>query len=176
MYPALWARNYGYINIGYSDATIFPEWRGGAEFYQMLPAAFEASAGFRRLVFANSDVTLFTGSLSKYKGNYYTTLRSYASQHKGEGTSWSGALQVRRYFSTADEYITAVASYGESPEPDTIQEEINRLNSWGLRFNGQTMLGKSFILSGKAGYRDQQFASDVHRRSYFVGAGFGRKF
>jgi YaiO family outer membrane protein len=41
--------NYGYLNVGYSNQSIFPQLRLGGEFYQKLPSAFEASLGVRYL-------------------------------------------------------------------------------------------------------------------------------
>lgn len=174
-YPKLGKGVYAYVNAGYSDARFFPEWRYGAEIYKNLPASFEASLGFRQLNFQNSNVTLYTGSISKYHGNYFTTLRPFVSE-KEDGLSVSGSLQVRRYYATADDYLSFVVSYGESPEPDLTVDEINRLESWAVRVTGHTVIRRSLVLTGRAGYRDQQFPNDLHRRSYFVGAGFGRRF
>lgn len=47
VYPRLSEKLYAFLNIGYSGADIFPEWRSGAELFAALPDAWEASAGYR---------------------------------------------------------------------------------------------------------------------------------
>ena len=48
-YPRVNDKSYLYLNAGYRNAAIFPEWRAGGEVFTALPGAWEASAGFRQL-------------------------------------------------------------------------------------------------------------------------------
>ncbi|MDE3151771.1 MAG: YaiO family outer membrane beta-barrel protein, partial [Gemmatimonadota bacterium] len=71
LYPRLGPSTYLYLNLGYSGSSVFPQWRSGAELFQSLPDAWEASAGYRQLRFNGAPVTLLTGAVGKYAGNYW---------------------------------------------------------------------------------------------------------
>ena len=114
-YPSIRPGTYGYLNAGYSNATIFPEYRLGAEIHQSLPKSFEFSAGFRHMRFRASNVTIFTGSLTRYIGNWMLTARPYFTP---SDVSFSRSIQLitRRYFSNADTYLGIRGGLGFSPD------------------------------------------------------------
>jgi len=114
-YPKISENNYGYLNYGFSQSSVFPENRCGAELFHSFPKAFEGSIGMRTLFFGSSDVTIFTGSVGKYISNYWISLRSYVTPGT-TGTSVSGQLQMRRYFSDPENYIGLRLGYGVSPD------------------------------------------------------------
>ena len=116
LYPKISKKFYGYVNYGFSDASIFPKHRAGAELYANLPKGMEASLGVRYIDFRNSDATIFTGSVGLYKGNYYFSLRPYFSPRPDGAINFSGNFLVRKYLKSADDYIGLDAGYGISPE------------------------------------------------------------
>ena len=127
-YPGLGANAYGYLNAGYSRATIFPEWRFGGEYFRSLPHAYEASLGFRQLRFGGPPVTLFTGAVGRYTGNYWFSLRPYV-RDKPSGISASMSLSARRYYADADNYIGGRAGFGSSPGDDLTADQLGRTSS-----------------------------------------------
>ena len=114
-YPTTGKSSYLYLNVGYSDATIFPHFRSGFEYNRKLPAAFETSLGFRYLAFSSSDVVIYTASLGKYLGNFWFSARTYVTPGN-IGTSVSGSLSGRRYFPDQDNYLGMRLSFGTSPD------------------------------------------------------------
>lgn len=114
-YPKISENNYGYLNYGFSDNALFPKNRYGAEWYHNFPRAFEGSLGIRLLDFSSSTVDIYTATLGKYIGNYWISLRSFVTPDS-DGTSVSGSVSVRRYFSDAENYIGLKAGYGISPD------------------------------------------------------------
>jgi len=115
-YPSLFKGVYGYINLGHSETSLFPQNRLGGEVYFKLPRSFEGSAGFRYLYFGGgSQVTLYTATLGKYIGNYWLSLRTFITPG-GAGTSNSYLLLTRRYFKNAENYLGIVAGIGFSPD------------------------------------------------------------
>ena len=114
-YPTLGRGAYAYLNLGYSGSTIFPEWRSGVELFKSLPRAYEASLGFRNLRFPTEQVTLLTGSVGRYTGNYWFSLRPFAREKAGGGLATSGSLTARRYFADADSYVGARIGAGTAP-------------------------------------------------------------
>ena len=114
-YPKISENNYGYLNYGFSQSSVFPENRIGAEWYHNFPKAFEGSVGLRTLFFNSSDVTIYTATFGKYISNYWISLRSFVTPGS-DGTSVSGFLQMRRYFSDPENYFGLRLGYGVSPD------------------------------------------------------------
>jgi YaiO family outer membrane protein len=114
-YPHISENNYAYLNFGYSNISIFPSFRAGAEWYHSFPKSFEGSLGMRALYFTGSDVYMLTGTVGKYTGNYWFSLRAYVTP-SSTGTSLSGSLQTRRYFADPEDYIGLKIGYGISPD------------------------------------------------------------
>jgi YaiO family outer membrane protein len=138
-YPKISENNYGYLNYGFSQSSVFPDHRFGAELFHSFPKAFEGSLGMRTLFFGSSDVTIYTGSVGKYISNYWISLRSYVTPGT-TGTSVSGQLQMRRYFSDPENYIGLRLGYGVSPDDnrnliDSSQKLTLKTRSVRMEFN-----------------------------------------
>ena len=119
-YPSIAEGWYGYVSAGYSSSSLFPEFRSGAELFKTLPGAFEVSAGFRYLSF-NSDVWIFTGTVSKYQGNWLFTVRPYITPNS-VGVSRSLSLLARKYLSGPENYLTFRGGFGFYPEERRFQD------------------------------------------------------
>ena len=119
-YPRIKSGIYAYVNYGYSGDDIFPKHRFGAEVYGRLPSSMEGSVGLRYLYFGpNSHVTIYTGSLGIYEGNFYFVLRPYITPNN---SSFSRSLSflVRKYNGDADNYFSFKGSVGFTPDERTI--------------------------------------------------------
>lgn len=174
-YPRLGRGMFLYASAGVSQDSIFPRRRLGVELFKSLPSSFEASLGLRRLSFTSTNVTLFTGSIAKYRGNNYYVIRQYLSRRPG-GTSFSGQFMVRTYFATADDYASLMATVGNSPTEDVTPDAVNRLRSWSVRASAQRVLIRNLIVTTRVGYRDEAIRLTTHRRGWVVGVGVKRRF
>jgi len=116
LYPKLSKMFYGYLNYGYSNADIYPNHRMGAELYANLPKSMEASLGMRYLDFVDSQVSIYTGSVGMYRGNYYFSLRPYLTPRTNSTIGISGMLTARKYLKDADNYIGFNGGMGFMPE------------------------------------------------------------
>ncbi len=146
MYPKISKGFYAYLNVGFSNSFLFPDVRYGAELYKSLPRGFEMSLGFRALKY-DTTTTIYTGSVGWYTGNSYWSFRPYITPNDA-GTSFSGALNYRRYRNDADNYFSIVTNVGYSPEINQFifggnANTIVNLNSQKLR------LGYYFTSSNK---------------------------
>ena len=122
-YPKISENNYFYLNYGFSQNTsVFPKNRMGLEWYHNFPKSFEGSIGMRLLYFSTSTVDIYTATFGKYTGNYWFSLRSFVTPGT-DGTSISGSLQIRRYFSDPENYLGLRLGYGISP--DDIRNLVN---------------------------------------------------
>lgn len=169
LYPRLFRGFYAYLNAGFSAGSLFPEQRYGAEIFGSLPESFEASAGARYLDFGpQSRVTIYTGSVGYYTGNYWLSLRPYITPDSGS-TSTSASLTVRRYFRNPENYFSLRIGAGISPELLNTQtttgayiKEFYGLRSQSLSVSYQQPISKRWVVSGSLGMSRQEalFAVD----------------
>ena len=168
LYPTLGKKMYGYLNYGYSPSPLFPKHRAGAELYRNLPAAFEASAGFRYLYFSpEANVLMYTATLGKYIKSYWLSARAFVTPD-GSGTSTSALFQARRYFSNATHFLGISGGFGFSPEFRNLQSneglstrEIYRLKSNRVGLMYQHPFNSSWQLTGTFDYARQEFIFDT---------------
>ena len=162
-YPKISENNYGYLNYGFSQSSVFPDHRFGAELFHSFPKAFEGSLGMRTLFFGSSDVTIYTGSVGKYISNYWISLRSYVTPGT-TGTSVSGQLQMRRYFSDPENYIGLRMGYGVSPDDN--QNLVNsdsssrlKLNTRSIRLELNHIINHFWIINPAAAWGSEELTS-----------------
>jgi YaiO family outer membrane protein len=120
-YPSIADGWYGYLNAGYSTSSIFPEFRGGAELHRRLPRSFEGSLGIRYLNFSGSQIFIYTGSLTKYYGNWLFAVRPFVTP-SSIGFSRSFNFTARRYYAGPENYATLRGGFGFSPEERRFQD------------------------------------------------------
>ncbi len=156
-YPRISENQYLYLNLGLSNSSIYPAQRAGFELNTSLPKAFEASLGFRVLHFSGSKrVIIYTGSLGKYVGNYWFSLRPFVTPNENDA-SFSVYFLTRRYFTDPENYIGVRLGIGSSPDErlKIIQQldpttTSNRLKSQSIKFEFNHLYKNSWI--GNAGF------------------------
>ena len=114
MYPRIAKGLYAYVNFGFSNSFLYPDFRYGAELHKSLPLSLEASFGFRALKYS-STTTIYTGSVGWYTGNDYWSFRVYVTPGN-PGASKSGTLSYRKYRRDANNYLSIAAGMGFSPD------------------------------------------------------------
>jgi len=174
-YPRIMDGLYVYVNYGYSADRLYPEHRFGGELYANLPRGVELSAGFRRLQFANTDVTIYTGTVAKYVGNWWISLRPYITP-KSIGTSQSYALTARRYFGNRDSFIGLTVGTGSSPGDIRDVVDLVRLDSRKVGMRVSWGVSDLFSLKLGAGYGWEELASGRVRNEFNVAFSIERRF
>lgn len=164
-YITLGKKNYALAGYGYSPDRGFnylPVHRAVAEFWQVLPAAFEISVGIR--YFYWQEHFLFpTLSVEKYLGNYWFSFRNYLF-FKEYGVSGSYYLSTRRYFATQSDYLTVTLGYGTAPdEPVIVISDLDRMNAISGRLDISKGLGKRVRLGMGVGYAYEEFQDSEFR-------------
>ncbi|HEX8451584.1 MAG TPA: YaiO family outer membrane beta-barrel protein [Longimicrobium sp.] len=175
-YPRISPRFYGYLNAGWSPSDIFPELRLGAELYANAGGGTELSAGARRLEFAEQSVTILTGSVGRYAGNYYFSARPYVTPREDEGTSYSATLLARRYFSSADSYATLTVGAGTAATESAQEFELDRVSSQRVGVYGKTPVGRRLGVRWSAGYEHEELTRTVDRQRLTGGLGLELRF
>lgn len=144
-----------YLNGGFSaDFTLYPRTRFGAEIFQSLPGGFEFSTGYRRLNFTSS-VNIYTGSVTKYYGNWMFVGRGYFTPGTA-GTSITVRTGARRYFKTADDYIGVWFSRGASPTEIRNVSDLAVLHATSYSLEYSKILQRRLTLRLRAGYSNEQ--------------------
>ena len=177
-YPKISENNYAYLNYGFSGDALFPKNRYGAELYHNFSHAFEGSVGFRLLDFRGSLVDIYTATFGKYVGNYWISLRSYVTPDS-DGTSVSGALSVRRYFSDSENYLGLKLSYGVSPDDNRkpIGSEKNlTLKTRSVRAEYNHIFKKIWIVGAGLNLGNEQLQPGDYSGYYSFDIGFSRLF
>lgn len=163
-YPSITNGMYGYLNVGYSNSSIFPGFRCGAQVYKSLPRGFEASVGFRSLKFGENYTNIYTGSVGKYFGNSFVFVVPYLIPSE-EGLSKSATFTYRKYGANEEQFFGVAVGLGFSPEVnrfglDAINQPIVSLKSQKLSLvnNFKVKSNKTVIGIG---------ASIMHQESIF---------
>jgi len=170
-YPTLSSGTYMYLNAGYSPHDkLFPTFRAGLELFQKLPRAWEVSAGTRLLSFAENDLFILTGSLSKYYRQYYFSFRPFYTLASNTPSSQAYFFTIRRYFSSPDHHLSITAGTGFSADDDAlIGGEVYNLESNKVMLWYQQKATPQLIIRAGAGY--QHYKGGVWGNKYTVEAG-----
>ncbi len=174
MYPRIARGVYAYLDYGYSQSSLFPRNRAGAELYFNPGKGLEFSAGGRYLHF-DSDVWIYTASAGKYLGNYFVDFRPFVTPGKA-GTSISGSVLVRRYFSDGEKYIGFSVGGGASPNDVANSIDLERLNSFSLRSTGNFPINRRVAWGWSAGWSTEKLPSNSSRNRFAAGTGFSFRF
>lgn len=150
---------YGYFNLGLSGGDLFPEFRGGAELYRVIPGGFEASAGIRFLKFSTDNVFILTGSVNKYAGKWLFIARPFFTP-QDSGVSSSLNVTARRYFASPDAFASLIAGFGFSPDERRLLDgtpDDRLLNSRYIGLIGNYLFRNRFELFGELKLSSQDF-------------------
>lgn len=160
-YPKIGENNYLYVNYGFSNFSIFPRQRAGLEWNRSFANAFEGSLGGRILHFDGSKrVIIYTGSIGKYIGNYWFSLRPFITPGD-EGTSVSAYLTTRRYFSDPENYVGLRLGAGTSPDERRLllfdQDQSARLNSLSAKADYNHIFNSRWIVNAAVGFAREEY-------------------
>jgi YaiO family outer membrane protein len=175
-YPRLTPRTYAFVGAGFSADELFPELRLGAELFTALAPGWEASAGARWLDFRTREVTLLTGSVGAYPGNWYLAARPFLSLDDDGGSSLSGTVLARRYLRDADEYVSLRLGGGEAPAEVFTAAELERVGSTRVAVEGKTRLARGASLLASLGWEREELPADRERRRVTAGVGVETRF
>ena len=179
-YPILSKRIYLYLNAGLSNSINFPFLRAAVEPYIKLPAGFEASAGIRYmsfvkeslLSFKEGEVIILTGTIGKYSGNWWFSVRPYFS-YSDNNWSTSATLTTRRYLSDPDSFISLNLGTGFSPDLQqyAYNPDLQYLKSNRLQLDYQQKFANWYIFNLGAGYAREEFQNNIAKNRFTLIAG-----
>ncbi|NKB88588.1 MAG: YaiO family outer membrane beta-barrel protein [Acidobacteria bacterium] len=174
-YPRIVDGLYAYVSYGYSADRLYPNHRFGGELYANLPEGIELSAGVRHLNFDSSEVTIYTGTVAKYVGNWWISLRPYITP-KSLGTSESWSLSMRRYLGDRDTYVGLTAGTGSSPSDVQDVTDLARLDSRKVGLRISWAVTDLFIVKAGAKYGWEELVRGRERNQFDFAFGLERRF
>jgi len=170
LYPRLGDKGYAYFDVGYSPhARLYPRSRFGAEFFQGFGPGLEASLGYRRLHFA-SAVNIYTGSFSKYAGDWLFTLRGYRAE---DTNSLQG--MIRRYLGDADRYVGLRIGKGSTRDEIRSSTDLAVLDSLDATAEARFGLRGPWLMQIRVGAGRQRLSTG-HQRHTAASVLLGLKF
>jgi YaiO family outer membrane protein len=119
-YPVINDRTYAFINAGFSNGDLFPDFRGSASLFYNFAQIFEAEIGGRLLNFNNSS--FFTGivGITAYSGSFYLNARTFLGPERVDQLVQNYQFNIRYYFGNADNYFFGRLGSGISPDERAI--------------------------------------------------------
>jgi YaiO family outer membrane protein len=170
-YPRLSQRFYLMLNYAYSRGLVFPEHRAAFEIFRELPSGFEGSAGVRYLYW-DRDYFFYTGSLGKYYGEMWFSLRPYIFPHNS-GVSSSWYFNARKYFNTSDDFAGIIIGFGLSPDEgvfDPTARDFLNANSAGFEYSAGVT--PDLLIRGSLRFEYEEFmVSSAYRNRWMFNIG-----
>ncbi|RDC57885.1 YaiO family outer membrane beta-barrel protein [Pedobacter chinensis] len=169
---------YSYINLAYSNAIIFPKFKFAYSYFLPFNQSWEAEMGVR---FLNSYLNYYsvTAGLGKYFGNFWLNGKTFVMPN-GKQIANSYILSGRYFINdSTDDYFTAIAGYGFSPDDRGRNFEIKeRLNLESIRFTlgYQRTLWKRNILGIFGTWNNQEYIPGKKRNEFDAQISFQHKF
>lgn len=169
---------YSFINFSYANAVVFPRVRFSYSYFMPFGKSWETEVGIRYLK-SDDDFLSFTGAIGKYFGSYWLNLKLFLTPNEGKVAN-SYTLAGRYYINDSqDDYFTAIAGYGFSPDDRGRNFEINsRLNMQSVRFtlgHQHTLWGRN-ILGAFGTWNNQKYETGNKRNEYEASVTFRHKF
>lgn len=116
-YPRLARRGYLYVAAAVSPhRDVFVPFRAGLEPFVYPGGTAELSAGARLFRTGDTSIVSYTGSIGWYFGNYWFSLRPYATPWNGS-VDLAGELAFRRYFAGRYDYVGFYVSGSAGADP-----------------------------------------------------------
>ncbi|MDP2189529.1 MAG: YaiO family outer membrane beta-barrel protein [Sphingobacteriaceae bacterium] len=175
-YSRLNDKNYVYAGVGIAQGVLFPTFRLGFEWFTTLKPSWELSAGLRHQQFSDAPVTSFTTALSKYRKNYWFSIRPFVIPTAGN-LYLTYNLQARRYFKNSRQWLGITTGLGNSPDMDfrlnnpaeQSSNQIYLLDAFLLRLEGQIPIKQSLLIRPFAEYKNEEFLPGFFRTRYSTG-------
>lgn len=169
LYPTWPGVGYAYLSAAWGMDLPFPGLRLAGEAYVSLPAAYEVSAGLIYMEFDAADAMVLVGSVGKYIGSYWISMRPSVETESG---NLAVTLITRRYLDAADEFISLRLLAGSTPE------EIERrsgsaaaIGTIGIQTDGQFEIAPRWQLLPLAGVISDERPTGDRRLRISLGLG-----
>ncbi|WP_373056512.1 YaiO family outer membrane beta-barrel protein [Zunongwangia sp. H14] len=123
-YPVFSDRMYAFTNVGFSDGSLFPDFRASASLFYNFAKIFEGEVGGRLLAFNNTNYLTGILGLTAYQGSFYLNLRTFLGPKRMNKLVQNYQFNLRYYLKNADNYLFARLGSGISPDERAIFTQV----------------------------------------------------
>ncbi|WP_424494438.1 YaiO family outer membrane beta-barrel protein [Salinimicrobium sp. GXAS 041] len=177
-YPVFNDRSYAFINLGFSNGEMFPEFRGSASFFYNFAKFFEGELGGRFI--ALEEQSYFSGiiGLTAYRGKFYLNARTFVGPKRLDQVIQNYQFNLRYYFGNADNYLLARVGSGISPDErtDYTQVQYPGLEAYYLYAGINKTLGLNHIFQVSAGYLTEELTGTIKGNQLLANLGYRYRF
>jgi len=165
--------NGHYLNVNYGIGIknrLFPQHRGGLEYYFPMRKRLEASLGGRYFYGVSENVFIFTGHIGKYFPNLWMALRPFYVFGEN-GNTLTTVFNIRHFQNNPVNYWGVEIAYGNSPDERYAIDpsfELLRLNSYRLKIEKNIQMGQVQELELSAGYAYEEHIPDAFRNRFLI--------
>jgi YaiO family outer membrane protein len=162
------AVGYSFVNFSFAKSTVFPKLRWSYSYFLPLNKGWGTEIGFRYLK-SDAGYLGLTGAVDKYINRYWLNLKTFF-MFDDQRLTGSYMLTGRYYVNDSiDDYFTAIAGYGFSPDDRGMNFEINkRFNMQSIRFTMayQFRLWKRNVLGVSTTFNKQQYQTGSNTNEF----------
>lgn len=178
-YPVFSDRFYAFTNIGFSDGSLYPDFRGSLSFYFNFAHFLEAEAGGRLLHFSNKDYFSGILGLTAYSGRFYLNTRTFLGPKRLGKLIQNYQFNVRYYLQNSDNYLFGRLGSGISPDESLIFTQVQEnpdLKAYYTNFGINKTLGTHHIFQLSAGYLFEDITSAKKGNQFLGSIGYRYRF
>lgn len=166
-YPKTWENSYLYLNAGAAiDTPIFPQIKGGLEYFQSLNENFEISVGGKYLGFEETEVLLLnTGITYSTRSNLRFNYKPYLTQTEGNWlTSHSLAFRVTN--PVRESFLQFDLQYGSIPYAFVTSSEFTEVTSLRLGVQYHFRLTENILIQPVFMYEYEEYFPSRYRNRF----------
>lgn len=177
-YPIFSEKIYAFGNLGFSNGTIFPDFRASASVFYNFAPSFEAEVGFRSLNYAGNNHFTGIGGITTYTGRFYLNARAFIGPERFEKLVQNYQFNIRYYLSTPENYIFGRLGNGISPDDPTLYtraQENPALEVWYVNTGINKSIGIHHVISISGGILYEDLPGDNRGQQLFASLGYRYK-
>lgn len=173
------AKQYLYFNYGYSNnSLVFPQHRGGIEYYFNFPFKSEASIGGRYMNYGKSNPTIFiiTAHLEKFLYNSWLAIRPYFVYNKSNNKYSHSLVGYYRLFGQNElDYWGVEINSGNSPDDlysITQTGGFNQLAAYKIKLEKSFQINRISNFHIGISYTNEELILYQYRPRYAIETGY----
>jgi YaiO family outer membrane protein len=163
-------KSYSFVNFGFSEGEVFPEFRFLFSNYYTLGKGFESEIGFRYNQSTNNNSSTGIVALGKYfKNNWMNIRMSFQLDEPKLYPSFS--TQFRHYYHTKFDYFSLNLGYGTSPdERETLTQFQERIALTSYRFGAgyNQLFAKKYAVGCNTSFNRQEYFPERFQNEYNI--------
>lgn len=178
-YPVFSDKFYMFTNIGFSDGSLFPDFRSSISMYYNFAKYFEVEAGGRLLHFNDEDFLTGILGLTTYVGKFYLNTRAFIGPERADKLVQNYQFNLRYYLKDADNYFFTRIGSGISPDERTIFTQVQdnpELKAYYINAGLNKSVGIHHLFQLGAGYLFEDITSDKQGQQFVGTVGYSYRF